>query len=47
MSTAADLYLANKIKGALVKDPEMMADYFTKVTDRSKFFKCRSYTMNE
>ena len=44
---ARDLYLKNKIKMALVVTDDMMGDNMTKVVDRSKFFKCRNYQMNE
>ena len=38
--------MSQKIEMILVEDPEMMADCYTKIVDRDKFFKCIKFQMN-
>ena len=43
---ARDAFLHNRAKFLLTGTANMMADSLTKVTDRTKFYKCRDYMMN-
>ena len=43
---ARNAYLHGRAKFVLTTDANMMADSLTKVTDRTKFYACRSYLMN-
>ena len=43
---ARDLYLRNAIQIYLTDTNNMMADYFTKPSDKTTFYRCRKYTMN-
>lgn len=43
---ARELYLMNAIKILLTTTERMMADMFTKATDKTTFLRCREYLMN-
>ena len=43
---ARDAYLHNRAKFVLTTDATMMADFLTKITDRTKFFTCRNFVMH-
>ena len=43
---ARELYMEKKLVLKLVKDEDMMADALSKVTDRTKFLKCRGAMLN-
>ena len=44
---ARNAYLHGRAKFVLTTDANMMADSLTKVTDRTKFYTCRSYQLPE
>ena len=46
MHFARDLMLRRAIEISLVTTNKMMADFFTKPSDKTTFFRCRSYVMN-
>ena len=46
MHFARDLMLRRAIEVSLVTTNKMMADFFTKPSDKTAFFRCRSYVMN-
>ena len=44
---ARELTLRNKVNVYLAGTDDMMADFFTKAVDKTKFLKCRNYLMTE